>query len=152
MLLDNLNQIPVSRSKTGNEKTFSSRGTHSLTRLAKMTGCATCSPTSFAGQRQQEDDDQTCARRHRPVVSFAARSEGLVLPSSCDRVNQRLAVSTDKATKYPYRLRLSNLQASVRRESDARLYQTQHLKEIAACPRPMFRSFDYLKWRGTKVF
>lgn len=58
----------------------------------------------------------------------------------------------DTATKYPYRLRLSNLQASVRRESDARLYQTQHLKEIAACPRPTFRSFDYVKWRSTKVF
>lgn len=41
---------------------------------------------------------------------------------------------------------------SVRRESEARLYQTQCLKEIAACPRPTFRSFDYVKWRGTKVF
>lgn len=59
----------------------------------------------------------------------------------------------DTAAKYPYRSRPSNFRAPVRRESDARLYQTQHLKEIAACPpRSTFRSFDYVKWRGTKAF
>lgn len=159
MLLENLNQIPVSRSKTGNEKTFSSNRahTHSLSLVGTTREDdgrrATCSPRHLLVKDNKTMIKLCPTSQTGGFICCKERGWCLVLLLRQSEPDAGCINGYNDQVSALCRLRLSNFQASVRRESDARLYQTQHRIAITACPpRPSFRSFDYVKWSGIKVF